>query len=227
MDTIKLLLAATTALLMGALLWTWNSQQKLAQNAPASEMARIQKQLDDIKREEEILRSEKQLRDLGVVANAPMVSRANATTDAQSELEEKAAKLREIEEKNAALQRELELKEKEANVAKKEAGLIAQNDLEKSDKELRRARQIREALLMAKVMEYRNDPSTGSFVTIQLVMPEHVTVDTILAIRRKDGIPGNIKVREIVGTEAIADVLPGIGPFTPESGDELIVAPAF
>lgn len=226
MDTIKLLLAATTALLMGALLWTWNTQQKLSKEAPASELMRIQKQLDDIKREEEILRAEKQLREIGVAANAPVASTTNQPTSAQIELEEKAAKLREIEEKNAALQRELELKEKEANVAK-EAGFIAQDALEKSDKELRRARQIREALLMAKVMEFRNDPSTGAFVTIQLVMPEHVPVDTILAVRRKDGIAGNVKVREIVGMEAIADVLPGIGPFTPEAGDELIIAPAF
>ncbi len=227
MDTIKLLLAATTALLMGALLWTWNTQQKLSKEAPASELMRIQKQLDDIKREEEILRAEKQLREIGVAANAPVASTTNQPTSAQIELEEKAAKLREIEEKNAALQRELELKEKEANVAKKEAGFIAQDALEKSDRELRRARQIREALLMAKVMEFRNDPSTGAFVTIQLVMPEHVPVDTILAVRRKDGIAGNVKVREIVGMEAIADVLPGIGPFTPEAGDELIIAPAF
>jgi hypothetical protein len=58
-------------------------------------------------------------------------------------------------------------------------------------------------------------------------MPEHVQVDTVLAVRRKDGIAGNIKVREIIGKEGVADVLPGIGPFSPEAGDELIVPPAF
>jgi hypothetical protein len=226
MDTIKLLLTTTSALLLGALLWTWNTQQKLSKDSPTGEWERIQKQLDDIKHEEEILRAEKQLRNLGVAANAPSQA-PTIPPSPQSELAEKAARLREIEEKNAALQRELEMKEKEANVAKKEAGLIAQNDLERSDKELRRARQIREALLMAKVMEYRNEPTTGSFVTIQLVMQEHVTVDTILAIRRKDGIAGNVKVREIIGGEAIADVLPSAGPFAPEAGDELIIAPAF
>jgi hypothetical protein len=155
--------------------------------------------------------------------NSPMAT----PKQTQRELELKAAQLREIEEQNANLQRELEMKEKEANLAKKEGGLIAQRDIEKSDKELRRARQISEALLMARVMEFINDPSTGSFVTIQLVMPEYVTVDTILSIRRKDGIIGNIKVREIIGTEAVADLMPGAGPFTPETGDELIVAPAF
>jgi dihydroorotase len=225
MDTIKMLLAATTALLLGALAWTWQTQRNLTKDAPATELARIQKQLEEIKREEAILRSEKQLRDMGVTS-APS-GNATFSQNSNKDLEEKAAKLREIEERNAALQMELELKEKEANVAKQEAGLIAQNDLEKSDKELRRARQIKEALLMAKVMEFVNDPATGSFVTIQLVMPEHVTVDTVLSVRRKDGIAGNVKVREVVGGEAIADVLPGIGPFSPEPGDELIMAPAF
>jgi hypothetical protein len=80
---------------------------------------------------------------------------------------------------------------------------------------------------MAKVIEYVADPTTGSFVTMQLLMPENVSVDTILSVRRKDGIAGNVKIREIVGGEAIADVLPGIGPFAPEAGDELILAPAF
>ena len=225
MDTIKLLLAATTALLLGALAWTWQNQKNLSKDAPAAELARIQRQLDEIKREEAILRSEKQLRDMGVTAATMNAPASNAT--ALQELEEKAAKLREIEEHNAALKLELEMKEKEANVAKKEAGFIAQNDLEKSDKELRRARQIREALLMAKISSVTNDPTIGTFVTIQLVMPEHVTVDTILAIRRKDGIAGNLKVSQIDGNEGIADILPGAGPFTPEIGDELIVAPAF
>ena len=223
MDTIKLLLATTTALLLAALAWTWQTQSKLSKNAPAAELARIQKQIDDIKREEEILRSEKQLRSLGV----PTRSTNNGVSNTNAELEDKAAKLREIEERNAALQLELEMKNKEVSVTKQESVLIEQRDLEKSDKELRRARQISQAILMAKVMEYRNEPETGAFITMQLVMPEHVTVDTILAVRRKDGIAGTVKVREIIGGEAIADVMPSVGPFVPEAGDELIVQPEF
>lgn len=225
MDTIKLLLATTTALLLGALVWNWQTQRDQAKDAPAAELARIKRQLEDIKREEAILRSEKQLRDMGVAATATGFT--SPASNAQKELEEKAAKLREIEERNAALQMELEMKEKEVSVAKQEGDLIAQTDLEKNDRELRRARQITQALLMARIMEYHSDPETGDFVTIQLVMPEHVTVDTILSIRRKDGIAGSIKVREIIGGEAVADVLPGAGPFTPQAGDELIVAPLF
>jgi hypothetical protein len=223
MDTIKLLLATTTALLLGALVWTMQDHKEQAKDAPAAELARVKQQLEDIKREEAILRSEKELRALRV----PSTGYNPPVNNNQRELEDKAARLREIEEKNAALQRELELKDKEVGVAKKEGDLISQLDLEKRDRELRRARQITDALLMARVMEYVNDPATGEFVTIQLVMPEHVTVDTILSIRRKDGLAGNIKVREIIAGEAVADVLPGPGPFTPQPGDELIVAPLF
>jgi hypothetical protein len=221
MDTIKMLLAATTALLLGALAWNWQQQNTAAKDAPKAELARVKLQLAEIAREEQNLAAEKRLRDIGMI-DSPDTSKASP-----SEVEEKEAQLRAIEEQNKRLQEELSLKEKEKELAEKEGGLIAQRDLEKSDKELRRARQISEALLMAKVTEYVEDPATGSFVTIQLLMPDNVSVDTILSVRRKSGIAGNIKIREIVGGDAIADVLPGIGPFAPEAGDELILAPAF
>jgi hypothetical protein len=221
MDTIKMLLAATTALLLGALAWNWQQQNNAAKDAPKAELERVKRQLAEIAREEQNLAAEKRLRDLGMTAS-PDVSKASP-----SEVEEKEAQLRAIEEQNKRLQEELALKEKEKDLAEKESLLIVGRDLEKSDKELRRARQITEALLMAKVIEYVADPTTGSFVTMQLLMPENVSVDTILSVRRKDGIAGNVKIREIVGGEAIADVLPGIGPFAPEAGDELILAPAF
>lgn len=216
-----MLLAATTALLLGALAWNWQQQNNAAKDAPKAELERVKRQLAEIAREEQNLAAEKRLRDLGMTAS-PDVSKASP-----SEVEEKEAQLRAIEEQNKRLQEELALKEKEKDLAEKESLLIVGRDLEKSDKELRRARQITEALLMAKVIEYVADPTTGSFVTMQLLMPENVSVDTILSVRRKDGIAGNVKIREIVGGEAIADVLPGIGPFAPEAGDELILAPAF
>jgi hypothetical protein len=223
MDTIKMLLAATTALLFGAFAWNWYNQRGEIKNAPTNELARIRLQLEEIKREELNLNAEKRLREMGVGSSTPN----NLSQPSQGSIAEKEAKLREIEERNKALQDELDMKLKESEVKKQEDVLLEVKVLEKTDKELRRARQIKEALLMAKVSEFVNNPNTGSFVTIQLVMPEHVQVDTVLAVRRKDGIAGNIKVREIIGKEGVADVLPGIGPFSPEAGDELIVPPAF
>ena len=58
-------------------------------------------------------------------------------------------------------------------------------------------------------------------------MPEQVQPDTILAIRRKTGILGQLKVTSIEGTEAVASPLPGFGPIQPEAGDELILPPRF
>jgi hypothetical protein len=58
-------------------------------------------------------------------------------------------------------------------------------------------------------------------------MPEQVQLDSILAIRRKTGILGQIKVTSIEGEEAIATPLPGFGPIQAEAGDELILPPRF
>lgn len=219
-----MLLAATTALLLGAFAWNWQNKNNQAKDAPSSELARLKLQLEEIKREEANLLAEKRLREMGVTPANPDSS-SNTKAPSPSELAEQEAKMREIEERNKQLEEELTLKEKEKALATDEAGMIAQRDLEKSDKELRRARQIREALLMAKVAEYVNDPNIGTYITMQLVMPENVQTDSVLAVRRKDGIAGTVRVTRIDGTEAVADVLPGAGPFTPEPGDELIIPP--
>lgn len=88
MDTIKMLLAATTALLLGALAWTWQTQRNLTKDAPVTELARIQKQLEEIKREEAILRTEKQLRDMGVSSTPAANSNGIVQTSNQA-MEEK------------------------------------------------------------------------------------------------------------------------------------------
>lgn len=222
-----MLLAATTALLLGAFAWNWQNQKNLIKDAPASELARLKLQLEEIKREENNLLTEKRLRDMGITSAATNSAEPVTKGPSPSEIEEQEQKMREIESRNQQLEEEIAMKDKEKALATDEAGLIAQRDLEKSDKELRRARQISEALLMGKISQYVNDPNIGSYVTLQLVMPENVQTDTILAIRRKDGIAGMVKVTRIDGNEAVADIMPGAGPFEPQAGDELIVPPAF
>jgi hypothetical protein len=92
---------------------------------------------------------------------------------------------------------------------------------------MREADLIRQALLVGKITEYVEDPQLGGFVTLQVLMPEQVRQNTILAIRRKTGILGQIKVTSVEGGEAIASPLPGFGPIRPEAGDELILPPRF
>ena len=119
-----MLLAATTAMLLGALAWNWQQQNTAAKDAPKAELARVKLQLAEIAREEQNLAAEKRLRDIGMI-DSPDTSKASP-----SEVEEKEAQLRAIEEQNKRLQEELSLKEKEKERAEKEGGLIAQRDLE-------------------------------------------------------------------------------------------------
>ena len=85
----------------------------------------------------------------------------------QEELARKEAEI-------AALAMEKEDAEKKADTYRDEAGLIGQRELEKGDNELRRARMIRDALLIGKISSYVANPEVGNFVTIDVVMPEHV-----------------------------------------------------
>lgn len=116
---------------------------------------------------------------------------------------------------------------KKASTFRDEAGLIGQRELEKNDNELRRARLIRDALLIARVSEYVTDPQIGNFITIDVVMKEQVQEGVILAIRRKTGILGQVKVTEVTPEGAIASPMPGFGQIPPEVGDELIIPPHF
>jgi hypothetical protein len=100
-------------------------------------------------------------------------------------------------------------------------------ELEKGDSELRRARLISEALLMGRVTEFKEDPNFGSFVTFEVLMPDNIQAGSILAIRRKTGIAGQLKVSDITVEGGIANIMSGFGPVKPEPGDELILPPQY
>ena len=135
----------------------------------------------------------------------------------KAELAAKDAALEEIEaEKSKA--------ERDAATFRDEAGELGQRELEKGDNELRRARLIGDALLMGRVIDYAEE---GGFVTFEVLMPESVQAGVTLGIRRKTGIIGLLKVSEISPEGAIANLLPGIGQFKPQPGDELILPPQY
>jgi len=229
MDTIKILLSATVALLLAAVVLSWQRMQEGVANAPPDDLARVDAQIQQLKVEQQRLDAERQLRTLR--AATPPATNANTNTvppdqpaatatDRTTELEQR---LREAEEKAAKLERD-------KNVARDEAGLIAQRDLEKRDKELRRARLIKQALLIATVTEYVENPDVGSFAVIRVDRPESVEPGTILDVRRNTGVLGKLKVGELNGTEAIANPIPESfmgNPIDIRPGDELILPPPF
>jgi TolA-binding protein len=218
MDTMKLLLGATIALLLGALAVSWQGMNQGVKNAPADEIARLQKQVKELRAEQDNLKMQRDLQQL---------RSESVQTPANSELEtmrlqvaQNKLALEEIE-----LRKEAEARDKK--VAQDEEGLLAQRSLEGGDSELRRARMIRDALLVGRIKEYVEDAQYGGFVTFEVLLPEQIQAGVIVAIRRQTGILGQFKVSDITAEGAIANPLPGFGQVKPQVGDELILPPQY
>lgn len=92
------------------------------------------------------------------------------------------------------------------------------------DKLEKRAFAIKNALLMGTVQTYNED---YNYVTFQVHREGSIDTGMQLAIRRKTGIVGRIKVTELLGPEGIADAL--VGTFFKgvdiQPGDQLIIPP--
>lgn len=216
-NTMTILLGATFALLLAAVVLSFSGMKEGVRNAPQDEIARLQTQLDQLRLEQDRLALEKQLQQ---VRSNPVPETAGP-----SEMERMKAELAAKEAEMARLAEEKADAEKKADTYRDEAGLIGQRELEKGDNELRRARLIRDALLIGRVSSFIANPEVGNFITIDVVMPEQVQSGTILAIRRNTGILGRVKVSDVTAEGAIASPMPGFGPVEPQVGDELIIPP--
>lgn len=220
MDTMKLLLGATVALLLGALAVSWQGMNTGVKNTSPDEIARLKSQVDELRAEQDKLALERQMQTL---RNAP----SSIPTPAINAAEIEAMKAQ-VEAGKAAIQKlEQERTKRDSKLADSEEVLLDQKKLESTDSELRRARLISEALLMGRVKEYVEDAQYGGFVTFDILMPDQVQTGTVLAIRRKTGILGQLKVSDITPDGAIANPLPGFSPIKPQVGDELILPPQY
>jgi hypothetical protein len=216
MDMIKLLLAATLALILGALAVSWQDMKNGVKNTSSDEVARLENQIKEIRAEQDKLAVERQLQQL---KNDPVASQ----TASSAEIE--AMKLQVAASKEALERLATENAARDQKVAQDEEGLLGTRALESSDSELRRARRITNALLMGRVKEYAESADVGGFVIIEVLMPEQVIVGSVLAIRRKTGILGQFKITDVTPEGAIGNPMPGFGPVKPIPGDELIFPP--
>ena len=222
MDTMKLLLGATVALLLGALAMSWQGMNNGIKNTSPDEIARLKKQVAELRQEQDNLQLEKHLQQLKAAVPPTPTPAANA-----AEIEALKAQAEANKTALAQLEADKDKTKRDAKVAQDEEGLLSQRDLEKGDAELRRARMIGEALLIGRVKEYVEDAQYGGFITFEIAMPEQVQVGTILAIRRKTGILGKLKVSDVSAEGGIANPLPGFGPIQPKVGDEIILPPQY
>lgn len=220
MDTMKYLLGATIALLLGALVLSWQSMKDGVRNAPQQEIDRLKQQIAELQREQDQIILQKKLQE--VQTSQPAITpAANA-----AEIEAIKAELEASKQALAKLETDQTKAERDKTVAEGEELLLEQRKLESKDGELRRARMISDALLMGKVREYVKNEEV-EFVVFDVLMPEQVQVGTILAVRRNTGILTQLEVSEITAEGAIANILPGYGAERPQAGDELIIPPPF
>ncbi len=217
MNTMSILLGATFALLLAAVVLSFQNMNQGVKNAPPEEVARLQRQIDELKLEHERFKLERE--------KLEFMNAQNGGASSGSSVDKMKAELAAKEAEMAALAQAKLDAEKDAAASKDEATMFIQKDLLKSDNELRRATLIRDALLIARITEYIDDPEVGGVAVLEIVMPELVKVGDILSIRRNTGILGRLKITDVSAEGAFASPMPGFGPVVPEAGDELIIAP--
>ncbi|MGC4015424.1 MAG: hypothetical protein QM755_13045 [Luteolibacter sp.] len=221
MDTMKILLGATVALLIGALAMSWNGMKQGVANAPADEQLRIKQQIEDLNLEVQRLKAEKELRAAQPVAPVP----APIPSPTAEELEEAKAQLAAKEAELKQLEDDKNKSDRKARLYRNEADELGDREISNHDNEVRRSKMIANALVKAVVREYQEDPTLGGVVVMELKMPEYVRVNDVLAIRKNNGILGQVKITDITQEGAVGTPLAGFGNFKPQVGDELIEPP--
>jgi hypothetical protein len=217
----KLLLGTIIALLLAALVMSWTGMRQGVAATSQVEIAKMREQIAAISAEQKRQALETQYVRNGGVPVAPPPASPSELEAVKAEVDATRAMLDALAADKAAAAAAA----RDDKLSAAEDVLRDQMDIEKNNKLMRDARLIRQALLVAKVTEFREDAELGNFATINVLMPEQVQVDTILAIRRNDGILGQLKVTMIEGSEAVASPLPGFGPVALVPGDELILPP--
>lgn len=218
MDTMKILLGATIALLLGAVGLSWYGMHEGTKDASQGEIERLKQQIAEYRYEQDKLTLERQLQKIRAEEPAtvtPPPITPSERDNLKAELAAKEAELARIADEKAKAVRD-------ANVLDAENLELGKRDLEKSDSELRRARLIGDALLIGRIKVVQE---SDGFVVFEVVMPENVQPSSVLAIRRQTGIIGQIKVSSVAPDGAIGNLMPGFGSFKPQAGDELILPP--
>lgn len=215
-DTLKILLGATMALLIGALLVFANRMQNGVDDTSPQEVAAMRQQLFEMQQELERVNIEKQRRILRDAVETPASSDLVTRGEARETVVD-------LEERLAQLEEEANDARADAAVAESEASFLTGRYTESRNKQQRRVRVINDAMKIATIKEWVNDPTYGGFAILSVDRQENVQSGTILAIRRNGGVLGTLKVGEVTLDGAIANPVSSFNEVQPEPGDELIL----
>ena len=213
MNTIKILLGATVAVLLGALAMSWKNFRVQEKNAPDEELRKIETQIAEIRLEQERLRLERMKILHGEV---PVAEPAEAVTDPAEIPDTGASYSTEAAATPATPPADMPPALPDSAAAPEET------QPDPLPGEAQRVEAIKSAPAVAKVGQWVED---GAFAVVQVMDPAMVKTGTILCVRRNSGILGRLKVGEVEGSEAIASATAAFPGPKPQPGDELIVEP--
>jgi hypothetical protein len=210
MDTIKLLLGMTVALLVGALAMSWKNFRQDVRATPKKEMAELQRQIAEIDQQQKQLQEERER----LMAGQPLTPKASPSQGIPATPVPQVSP-KDVPETGAVFGDDLPPQETTPETPGKPA-MPSPED---------RAKAIAAAPVVAKIKEWLEDPSLGTIVTVEVVNAAAVKAETVLCVRRGTGILGRLKVSEVAGVEALASPSAVFGDVKPKAGDELIVEP--
>ncbi|MCW1887095.1 hypothetical protein OKA04_20320 [Luteolibacter flavescens] len=211
MDTIKLLLCMTVALLVGALAMSWKNFRQDVRATPKKELSEVHRQIAEIEQQRKLLQEEKERLMLGVPLSPP--SAPGTGVPAMPDIPEMSEQ--DAPETGAVFPDETPAEE----VAPVTPDMPALPDAEQ------RAKAIAAAPVVAKISEWLEDPNLGTFAILEILDPAVVKADVVLSVRRNSGILGKLKVGEVAPEGASASPTAVFGQVKPQVGDELIVEP--
>jgi len=191
---------------------SYKGMNQQVRNAPEEEIRDLRRQLLEMEQESERLKLERERRILREAAAEPQPTDVVTREDAAV-----------FAERLAQLERETEEAKAQADRAQKETDFLLDKRNENKSKDDRRVRVINEAMLIATVREWVEDPQFGGFAVLRVESEDNVQSGTVLAIRRNGGILGKLKVTEVSIDGAVANPVTAFGEVKPQPGDELIL----
>jgi len=235
MNTVRILICATFALLIAALVHSYSTRGDKSVSDLKDELAQLR--LKNSSQQNTNLTPYNQygptyFDSTPATSNNtfvnPLAPANDNTTTEPSPSDEALARIDALEIENAKLKEQQSQQETENSMLQEEAGAI-QHELEELNKpDDARAAEIAQALIMAKVKIYAADKE---IIVLDLVRPQNLTSGQVLGIRRgtSGGIIGRIKLGHIENNalgyaDPIAKSFFG-GPVDIQVGDEIIVIP--
>ena len=254
MNTVRILICVTFALLVGALVHSYTTNGSSSNKVTQVKKSTDERTLSELRQEYESAKlKNKRMRDIYInnpstfnhfqsATNTPQPANNNgfvnplATQDLSLTItqpepepsmnEELERKLNMLAEENERLKQQQMAIESENVMLQQEAEVIQEEILSPPPVDAARAKVIASAITMARVQVY--DPESGILV-LDLARPQNITPGQVLGIRRgtAGGIIGRISMGRMEGMVGYADPITSsfFGDVNIIEGDEIIVIP--